>query len=111
MEFENYKPTIVMIVMQFIYAANTLFCRGALVQGLSARVFVVYRQTIGFLLIAPIAFGPRYVYILTPIPHLTPPHPGLHLLFFSKEVFSGFLSGRILIFDSNDQIIIEFSSF
>ncbi|KAM3336883.1 WAT1-related protein [Capsicum galapagoense] len=59
MEFENYKPTIVMIVMQFIYAANTLFCRGALVQGLSARVFVVYRQAIGFLLIAPIAFGPR----------------------------------------------------
>ncbi|KAK6783655.1 hypothetical protein RDI58_017109 [Solanum bulbocastanum] len=59
MGFETYKPTIVMIALQFMYAAITLSTRVTLVQGLSARVFVVYRQTIAFLLIAPIAFGPR----------------------------------------------------
>ncbi|KAK4712900.1 hypothetical protein R3W88_018807 [Solanum pinnatisectum] len=59
MGFETYKPTIVMIALQFMYAAITLCTRVTLVQGLSARVFVVYRQTIAFLLIAPIAFGPR----------------------------------------------------
>lgn len=72
MGFETYKPTIVMIALQFMYAAITLCTRVTLVQGLSARVFVVYRQTIAFLLIAPIAFGPRYAYILSfflPHPH------------------------------------------
>ncbi|CAN4113314.1 unnamed protein product [Withania somnifera] len=59
MEFENYKPTIVMIALQFMYAIVTLSTRATLVQGLSARVFVAYRQTIAFLLIAPIAFVPR----------------------------------------------------
>lgn len=61
MGFENYKPTIVMIALQFMYAAVTLFSRASLVQGMSPRVFVVYRQTIAFLLISPIAFVPRYV--------------------------------------------------
>ncbi|KAH0654814.1 hypothetical protein KY285_029696 [Solanum tuberosum] len=59
MGFETFKPTIVMIALQFMYASITLCTRVTLVQGLSARVFVVYRQTIAFLLIAPIAFGPR----------------------------------------------------
>ncbi|XP_049413116.1 WAT1-related protein At4g30420-like isoform X1 [Solanum stenotomum] len=59
MGFETYKPTIVMIALQFMYAAITLCTRVTLVEGLSARVFVVYRQTIAFLLIAPIAFRPR----------------------------------------------------
>lgn len=59
MGFEGYKPTIVMILLQFMYAAITLCTRATLVQGLSVRVFVVYRQIIAFLLIAPIAFGPR----------------------------------------------------
>ncbi|XP_059290665.1 WAT1-related protein At4g30420 [Lycium ferocissimum] len=60
MGFEtSYKPTIVMIALQFMYAGVTLSTRATLVQGLSSRVFVVYRQTIAFLLIAPIAFVPR----------------------------------------------------
>ncbi|XP_016472432.1 WAT1-related protein At4g30420-like [Nicotiana tabacum] len=59
MGFETYKPTFVMIALQFMYAAVTLFSRASLVQGMSPRVFVVYRQTIAFLLISPIAFVPR----------------------------------------------------
>lgn len=73
MGFETYKPTIVMIALQFMYASITLCTRVTLVQGLSARVFVVYRQTIAFLLIAPIAFGPRYAYIL-PSSLVSPTH-------------------------------------
>lgn len=78
MGFEGYKPTIVMILLQFMYAAITLCTRATLVQGLSVRVFVVYRQIIAFLLIAPIAFGPRYVY--NPPLHLPPLHPHPHPL-------------------------------
>ncbi|KAK4374920.1 hypothetical protein RND71_005597 [Anisodus tanguticus] len=43
-----------------MYAGVTLSTRATLLQGLSSRVFVVYRQTIAFLLIAPIAFVLRW---------------------------------------------------
>ncbi|GFP85493.1 wat1-related protein at4g30420 [Phtheirospermum japonicum] len=56
MGLENYKPTIVMVACQFMYAGVNLSGREALVQGMSSRVFVVYRQCIAFLLIAPLAF-------------------------------------------------------
>ncbi|GFP85495.1 wat1-related protein at4g30420 [Phtheirospermum japonicum] len=45
-----------MVACQFMYAGVNLSGRAALVQGMSSRVFVVYRQCIAFLLIAPLAF-------------------------------------------------------
>ncbi|KAE8726429.1 putative Auxin-induced protein 5NG4 [Hibiscus syriacus] len=52
-------PALAMIVLQFVYAGVALFTRSALVKGLSPRVFVVYRQGMATLLIAPIAFFSR----------------------------------------------------
>ncbi|XP_030935002.1 WAT1-related protein At4g30420-like isoform X1 [Quercus lobata] len=54
-EFDCYKPALAMIGLQFIYAGFALFTRVALVQGMSPRVFVVYRQVIATLIMAPIA--------------------------------------------------------
>lgn len=56
MGFEEQKPVIFMVVLQFMYAAFTLSTRASLLQGMSPRVFVVYRQAMASLLIAPIAF-------------------------------------------------------
>nr|GMC68550.1 WAT1-related protein At4g30420 [Ipomoea batatas] len=56
MGLENHKPTIAMVGMQCMYAGVTLSIRASLLQGMSSRVFVVYRQTIAFLLIAPVAY-------------------------------------------------------
>ncbi|KAE8657951.1 putative Auxin-induced protein 5NG4 [Hibiscus syriacus] len=52
----DYLPALAMIGLQFVYAGVALFTRAALVKGLSPRVFVVYRQGMATLLIAPIAF-------------------------------------------------------
>lgn len=54
--FEAYKPAIAMVALQFLYAGVALFTRVALVQGLSPRVFVVYRQGTAALIMAPIAY-------------------------------------------------------
>lgn len=62
MGLENYKPIIVMVGCQFIYAGVTLSGRAALLQELSSRVFVVYRQSIAFLLIAPFAYFSRFTF-------------------------------------------------
>ncbi|KAK8595781.1 hypothetical protein V6N13_000471 [Hibiscus sabdariffa] len=56
---DYYLPALAMVGLQFIYAGVALFTRAALVKGLSPRVFVVYRQGIATLLIAPIAFVSR----------------------------------------------------
>ncbi|KAK6151517.1 hypothetical protein DH2020_014152 [Rehmannia glutinosa] len=56
MGFEDYKPVIVMVGCQFVYAGVTLTGRAALLEEMSSRVFVVYRQCIAFLLIAPLAY-------------------------------------------------------
>ncbi|GFP85486.1 wat1-related protein at4g30420 [Phtheirospermum japonicum] len=45
-----------MVGCQFLYAGVTLTGRAALLQEMSSRVFVVYRQCIAFLLIAPLAY-------------------------------------------------------
>lgn len=58
--FENYKPAIAMVGLQFSYAAVSLSTRVALLQGMSPRIFVVYRQAIATLVIAPIAYFSRY---------------------------------------------------
>ncbi|KAL3623867.1 hypothetical protein CASFOL_032683 [Castilleja foliolosa] len=59
MGLENYKPTIVMVGCQFLYAGVTLTGRAALLEEMSSRVFVVYRQCIAFLLIVPVAYFSR----------------------------------------------------
>ena len=51
----DYKPAMAMVGLQFIYAGLALFTRAALLQGMSPRVFVVYRQAIATLVMAPIA--------------------------------------------------------
>ncbi|PIN18225.1 hypothetical protein CDL12_09120 [Handroanthus impetiginosus] len=56
MGFEDYKPIIVLVACQFVYAGVNLIGRAALLEDFSSRVFVVYRQSIAFLLIAPLAY-------------------------------------------------------
>ncbi|KAG9154620.1 hypothetical protein Leryth_022707 [Lithospermum erythrorhizon] len=53
------KPIIVMIFLQFIYATVTISSRNAFLQGVSPRVFVVYRQAMATLIISPVAFISR----------------------------------------------------
>ncbi|KAH9654160.1 WAT1-related protein [Citrus sinensis] len=53
---EAYKPAMAMVALQFLYAGVALFTRVALVQGLSPRVFVVYRQGTAALIMAPIVY-------------------------------------------------------
>ncbi|KAJ6923574.1 hypothetical protein NC652_017026 [Populus alba x Populus x berolinensis] len=54
--FDAYKPAMGMVGLQFIYAGVALFTRAALVRGLSPMVFVVYRQGIATLIMAPLAY-------------------------------------------------------
>ncbi|GMY17337.1 WAT1-related protein At4g30420-like [Fagus crenata] len=56
---DEYKPAMAMLGLQFSYAAVAVFTRAALVQGMSPRVFVVYRQAIATLVISPIAYFSR----------------------------------------------------
>ncbi|KAK4431919.1 WAT1-related protein [Sesamum alatum] len=56
MDLEELKPVIVLTACQFMYAGVNLLGRAALLQDMSSRVFVVYRQSIAFLLIAPVAY-------------------------------------------------------
>ncbi|KAI3984439.1 hypothetical protein MKX01_022703 [Papaver californicum] len=54
--WDDYKPAMAMIGLQFTYAAVALSSRTVLLQGMSPRVFVVYRQAIATLVLAPIAY-------------------------------------------------------
>lgn len=58
---EYYKPVMVMMVLQFTYAGVSLSAKASFLEGMSPRVFVVYRQAFGTLFIAPIAYISRYV--------------------------------------------------
>ncbi|CAI0394136.1 unnamed protein product [Linum tenue] len=53
---ENYKPEMAMAALQFSYAVVSLAGRAALLEGLSPRVFVVYRQAIAALTVSPMAY-------------------------------------------------------
>ncbi|KAA8522806.1 hypothetical protein F0562_009229 [Nyssa sinensis] len=53
---DDYKPAMAMFGLQFTYAGAGLSTRAALLQGMSPRVFVVYRQAVATLVIAPIAY-------------------------------------------------------
>ncbi|KAE8056121.1 hypothetical protein FH972_012916 [Carpinus fangiana] len=56
---DDYKPAMAMVGLQFSYAIVALTTRAALLQGMSPRVFVVYRQAIATLVIAPVAYFSR----------------------------------------------------
>ncbi|KAK9078861.1 hypothetical protein SSX86_002919 [Deinandra increscens subsp. villosa] len=56
---EFYKPVIVMVVLQFTYAAVSILTRASLLEGINPRVFVFYRQAIATVIIAPIAYISR----------------------------------------------------
>ncbi|XP_043711538.1 WAT1-related protein At4g30420-like [Telopea speciosissima] len=53
---EDYKPVMAMVLLQFTYATLALFTRATLLQGMNPKVFVVYRQAIATLVIAPVAY-------------------------------------------------------
>ncbi|KAI3961414.1 hypothetical protein MKW92_045382 [Papaver armeniacum] len=56
-KWEDYKPAMAMIGLQFTCADLALFSRTVLLQGMSPRFFfVVYRQAIATLVLAPIAY-------------------------------------------------------
>ncbi|KAG6586027.1 WAT1-related protein, partial [Cucurbita argyrosperma subsp. sororia] len=56
---EEYLPAIAMLGLQAIYAIVTLISRAALLEGMSPRVFIVYRQAFATLSIAPVAYFSR----------------------------------------------------
>ncbi|XP_073012409.1 WAT1-related protein At4g30420-like [Typha latifolia] len=54
LRFEKYwKPVLAMVVVEVIYASVALTGKAAFTQGMSPMVFVVYRQAISTLLLAP----------------------------------------------------------
>ncbi|XP_058745206.1 WAT1-related protein At4g30420-like [Vicia villosa] len=53
---EYYLPIMVMVLIQFIYSGMTLGTRIALLEGMSPRVFVVYRHAFATIFLAPIAY-------------------------------------------------------
>ncbi|XP_051142248.1 WAT1-related protein At4g30420-like [Andrographis paniculata] len=59
MKIEIEKEYIVMVGCQLMYAATTLTTRYVLLQEMSSTVFVTYRQSFAFFLLAPFAFFPR----------------------------------------------------
>ncbi|KAL2503728.1 WAT1-related protein [Abeliophyllum distichum] len=56
MNMEKNKPYLVMIFIQFVYAGMALFSKAAITQGMNPYVFVVYRQALASMALAPIAF-------------------------------------------------------
>lgn len=60
---DYYKPVMAMLGLQFTYAGLALLTRTALLEGMTPRVFVVYRQAIAALLIAPVTYFNRWVLI------------------------------------------------
>jgi hypothetical protein len=61
---EYYLPIIVMLLIQFIFAGQTLGTRIALLEGMSPRVFVVYRSAFATIVLAPFAYLSGYHFSL-----------------------------------------------
>lgn len=53
---ERNKPYLVMIFIQFVYAGMSLLSKAAITEGMNPYVFVVYRQALASLALAPFAF-------------------------------------------------------
>ncbi|PON83042.1 Plant-drug/metabolite exporter [Trema orientale] len=56
MAMENQKPYIAMVFIQLVYAGMALFSKAAIAKGMNPFVFVVYRQALAALALAPFAF-------------------------------------------------------
>ncbi|CAN1165535.1 WAT1-related protein At4g28040 [Linum perenne] len=54
----SYKPVLIMVALQFAYAGQALFSKAIFIggTGITPTVFVLYRQAIATLLIAPLSF-------------------------------------------------------
>ncbi|KAK3426204.1 hypothetical protein EUGRSUZ_F02706 [Eucalyptus grandis] len=52
----SYKPYIAMVSVQCVYAGMALFSKAAIAKGMNPFIFVVYRQALAFLVLAPFAF-------------------------------------------------------
>ncbi|KAE8665321.1 WAT1-related protein [Hibiscus syriacus] len=55
----DYKHAMAMVGLQMGYAAVALLTRAAMLQGMSPRVLVVYRQAVATLAVAPVAYLSR----------------------------------------------------
>ncbi|XP_077239682.1 uncharacterized protein LOC143880576 [Tasmannia lanceolata] len=53
---EAYRPQMAMLFVQIVYAGMALFSKAAINEGMSPYVFVVYRQAIATLVLAPFAY-------------------------------------------------------
>ncbi|KAK6942371.1 EamA domain [Dillenia turbinata] len=53
---DSYMPAMAMVGWQMAYAGVALFARAALLKGMSPHVYVVYRQAIATLVVAPVAY-------------------------------------------------------
>ncbi|KAJ0247469.1 WAT1-related protein [Hirschfeldia incana] len=58
-KFEEYKPAMAMIGIQMCYAGVTLSARATMVNGLSPRVFILYRQAFATIFIFPFLYFSR----------------------------------------------------
>ncbi|XP_062079749.1 WAT1-related protein At4g28040-like [Humulus lupulus] len=58
----SYKagPGLCMVLLQFLYAGQAVFTKAALMRGMSPRVFMVYRQTVAIILLAPLVSFSRW---------------------------------------------------
>ena len=57
---EKNKPYIAMIFIQFVYSGMALMSKAAIAKGMNPYVFVVYRQGLATLTLAPFAFFDRF---------------------------------------------------
>ncbi|CAF1712039.1 unnamed protein product [Brassica oleracea var. botrytis] len=58
-KFEEYKPAMAMTGIQMCYAGVTLSARATMVNGLSPRVFILYRQAFATMFIFPFLYFSR----------------------------------------------------
>ncbi|KAL9668085.1 hypothetical protein QQ045_002459 [Rhodiola kirilowii] len=56
-KLNDLKPAMAMVLLQVVYAGLSLLSRLAFLEGLSVRVYIVYRQIVGTLVLAPIAYA------------------------------------------------------
>jgi len=62
LDMEYYLPIMAMVLIEFIYAGLGIGTRIVFLQGLSPRVFVMYRHAIATILLAPVAYFSGYVF-------------------------------------------------
>ncbi|CAM9001924.1 unnamed protein product [Rhodiola kirilowii] len=51
------KPAMAMVLLQVVYAGLSLLSRLAFLEGLNVRIYIVYRQTVATLVLAPVAYA------------------------------------------------------